>query len=173
MDTSNSIQGNFRLNDLLYSGHSEDRELAQKAIQIVAAIVEQLKPILRYITIPVCLTDEEISFCKNPSSWVAGTSTKVFKLLEVDSADPQYPRYVFLDEGGDFFVATHCPYGGHFHDVDRNREAHWGNVAFDKLLSELQRVLTEAKQKREQHLESVTKRSAMMDDIMKIVEGQK
>ena len=155
MVTANSLTQdlNFLVCDLFGSGLDEDRDVAQKAGETLAKLVEKLNPILHYIAVYTQLKD--------------GSSGKFVIVIEANGTMPALA------------LSQDCQWGNLFRSEDK-KEAEfkellfvWHNYVFSSITGSLKQILETAEAKRKEHLEAVTKRRQMLEDITKIVEGQK
>ena len=176
MDTSNNQD--FRIIDLLTSQHPEDHELANRAIEVIGKLIEELKPVLRYIVAPVPVVDECTdadclmpNFRRYMNVYGAGHRAIIF-LPSIQLFDA-----LFIDQNGSFFTANKCSnVSANFHYHPRLKRAErepsaWQYVYFGLLLNFLRVALKAAEQKKEEHLESIRVRREKLDKIMKIING--
>lgn len=181
MDTSNNLKDfSFSIVQLRVSGLPGDGELADKAIQVIEGIVQQLKPILRYITVPtlpiIAGKPNQFVFCEKivPNHYLF-KDAKRRRAIEIGKNPNKntFSRSVlYLGENGKFFEAEECFYAPsnsrHFHDIE-DITACWITYPVDFMINQLQAALHEAMEKRENHLASIAERSAKLDQIMEIL----
>ena len=155
MVTTNSLTQDltFLVSDLLGSDFGEDEDVAQKAGETLAKLVEKLRPIIHYIAVYTRLSD--------------GRSGKFVVVMQGEGSVPA----LVLDQD--------CQWGNLFWDTDkekaefRENKYAWQNYVFGSIIESLKYTLEKAEAKRKEHLEAVTKRRQMLDDIMKIIKGTK
>lgn len=181
MDTSNNLKDfSFSIVQLRVGGLPGDGELADKAIQIIEGIVQQLKPILRYITFPIPPTingnPDQFALCANivPGHYLI-ENTKRRRAIEIgkDSNKNISSRStLYLGENGEFFKAEECSYAPsnqrHSHNIEDINNC-WITYPVGLIINKLQAALHEAMEKRENHLSSVAERSAKLDQIIAIL----
>lgn len=162
MDTSNSTLG-----ELSRSVHPEDRDLATKTIQVIDAIVAELKPILAYITVP----RNARGGCRNLCSAMLRSKPRSFNqeyfinLLQGKEAD------LVLMRNGDLQLAEPCTnFGEHWHFTAVPRDHHpCADFPLEDVVRRLREVLADTKAKREAHLASIDSRMATLDAILDVL----
>lgn len=173
MDTSNSPM-NVLVRDLINSPHQEDRETAERCKQVLARILENLKPILRYICAP-----EYFKYCDyNP--------VRCMLIGELRGPDffgsPYDPKCcrLFLRDCGTFFDAYQekdesfslpirsAMKADYF--LERGSDA-WMNVPFSELIANLKAALDRALQKRQEHLKAITIRRELLDKMLDVMQA--
>lgn len=155
MDTSNSQNfQDFRVIDLERSQHSEDRELAVKAEEVVKVLIEKLKPVLRYIATPVPFIQGDYRAITLGEIGEAGRGGTLFLcenghfiIGELDSFSKDPDHYQFRSSGSD----------------------QWKLIPLGVLIASLEKALREAEEKREQHLQAVKERREKLDEILQIL----
>jgi hypothetical protein len=155
MDTSNNL--NFSLLEAMGSEYEEERALAEKAYAIVDRLVEQLKPIMKYISKPLC---------KNPRFQDRGILIYDDYTEESDSL---LRNRIFLLSNGKFIVFT----GSREKDPEKFAagEREWDSFNVSWIITGLQVILAGAVRMREKHLKSIEERSKKLDKIMEILES--
>ena len=151
MDTSNSAQ---TINYLYSTMHREDELLANKFWEAVKSIVKDLMPVLKYITAPRFISRKNGGY---------GYTCHCIKI-----GRNRLGTDIYIDKfGGTFDTET----GGDkeyllsiYNDANLLRD-----LPFEELVASLQKVLHEAKEKREQHLASINERVKKIDEIMAIL----
>lgn len=188
MDTSNNLTS-FSVMELRTSGFPDEAALAEKAEQILWGLVDQLKPVLRYIAnpIPIIAGVAGPPGCKdivNPfdPEYYQGLSERAVELGK--NPKSTLSSILFLGEDGEFFTAEECPFAPknsrHFHykkswgDLRKivlydKWVGSWDEYPFDYLIAHLQAAFHKAKEKREKHLASIAERSSKLDQIMEIL----
>lgn len=170
MDTSNSTEP-FTLAHLMYSVHDEDRKVATKAIEAIEAVLDELQPVLRYLCGPVAIIDRDQTDCdKGHGSPGPRRSHRAVIVIDAVNCGMGVPWTLFLHEDGRFFLSLKCRnYPDHFHVVRYGSDVEtWGQVDFVEMMEALKKLLASAEAKREKHLESIRKRTAMLDAIVAI-----
>ena len=155
MDTSNNQNfQDFKVIDLEKSQHSEDRELAVKAEEVVKVLIEKLKPVLRYIATPVPFIQGDYRAIALGEMGEAGRGGTLFLLEnghfivgELDSSCKDPNHYQFRSSGSDL----------------------WKLIPLGVLIASLEKALREAEEKREQHLQAVKERREKLDEILQIL----
>ena len=71
-------------------------------------------------------------------------------------------------------MATFCPRCAesveHYHGLVENELAPlWARAKFDKLVDALQRVLAQARQKREHQIDALKRREALLDEVLEVL----
>lgn len=171
MDTSSN--SDFRPIDLLKSGLPENRELYDKSAYIVQGIVNELKPLMKYLSHPVLLCHPRNYRCeveKVRAMVVCGVDIEfVGKILHGD--------VLYLDESGQFFVAkaAHTVQEDkssekEFHYTDEQVGMGWQYLSFEMLVKSLKNALTAGIEKREKHLASLKTRHKKLDKILNILQ---
>lgn len=129
--------------NLLVSGIPEDRELFDKTVKTLSAIKESLVPLLPYV-------DQVL---KGGLRGVIVAQSEVTNLA--------------LGRDGKFHVlgSGDTRYG--------ESDNHWRYYPLEAILRSLDNLLWEAVKKKEAHLTSLKKRSAMLNEIMKVINEAK
>jgi len=179
MDSSNSSKSSdFRMRDLLISQFPEDWALARQAEAVMAELIKELKPILRYVAVPVPVMETVITTrCEDPNIHIVNpySGYRSVNLTEDREIPGAGTKTLFLKEDGTFFVATKCPAKSqpmhfHFNRDEKNPNGYtWQEFSFEKLITALKGCLQEATEKRQQHLSALSQRSAMLDKILEVI----
>lgn len=172
MDTSTSRE-NFRVAELMTSKFDEERALAIKAREVIGTLVDQLKPILKYVaTLPQFLDESETN-CRR--SHLPLRDKRALYLLEgPEGPDRTTLLYLFLSEEGKFLTASKCtlsPPHDHYHyfELEGGNRLTWERFPFQQLLTSLQQAVQKAIEKREGHLASIRERREMLDEILEVI----
>ena len=172
----------FTVRELLESGHEEDAQVARKCADVVTEILADLKPVLKYLVAPITLASVSRESCPHyggngpvPS---ASNRPKAITMPNFTLGMSQ----LFLAEDGTFFIAAICDAGAgtaaHYHDSVSSKVVAfyggkcvftWESFFFQAVLHALRDILADAKQKREQHLATITSRLAMLDRIVEVI----
>lgn len=181
MDTSINFNDIYAY-DLCQSDDHRERGLYLKVRDIVEELVAQLKPILKYVAVPlpVLSSNTALTGCSSRRNNVGDPFTgreRGVKLLEVKSiGGPESEKvcFLFLDTDALFFLAERCCGGepgtpDHFHRLRGEISHTWSRAKFGELLGALNHVLKEAIQKREVHLANIKERSEKLDEILAIL----
>ena len=169
--------------DLFMSADPDEYRQAQKTGQIVFGVVAELRPILKHIAVPLpVLPDYRFDGCSyqhgrhgNVGDLYASRIRGV-KLLEARAHYPNTKEFLFLAENGQFFVSSPCSdrtKPDHYHDLVEDEPGYtpntWSRVKFGCLIEALKRALTEATEKREQHLATLQQRSMVLDQLLAVL----
>jgi len=160
MDTSNSVTG-FLVKALKDSPHPEDHETSQTCENILALLMGQLTPILRYVCVPKNFVETSV------------------RCLEVGRLSEDFESFaLFVSEKGKFFLALitagedqlrlNHGHGGVqtvYHGTDA-----WMNMPFDMLIKKLQEAFDQSQRKRKEHLTAVTLRAKMLDGLVEVIQ---
>lgn len=170
--------------DLFMSADPEEGRQAQQTGKIIFGIVAELRPILKYIAVPLPILDRYcFDGCAYPDSRHGNVGdlytgrVRGVKLLEVWARRPDQEKFLFLQENGDFFVALLCSdrtKPEHYHEVVKDDHPGyvpitWSCAKFGDLIGAMKRVLTEATEKREQHLAALQQRSMVLDQLLAVI----
>lgn len=163
MDTSNSF--NFRIIDLERSNIPGNQETAEKANELLKALIEDLKPLLRYITRPI-------------EVWTADKKMKATcHATEVPIKRNAFPddvakKQLFIQSDGSFFTITNFKITGSVESSYwQPKEDPSKEEIFSDLLEGLQALLEKAKKKHEEHVKVVDLRLSKLNEMMKIIKG--
>jgi len=182
MDTSNSSSSkDFRVYDLQKSWSAADSELAEKVQKVMATLIEKLKPVLRYLTVPVPVLDFDVEEnCNRPNLHIVNpySGHRAIELFEIEGIRQGTVEMLFLREDGKFFTAIRCPFHPHqmhYHGRRIQQDnifisaSTWELAPFEKLIASLNGVLRQAEEKRQQHLQSIRERREKLDEILEII----
>ena len=188
MGTPNSSEydvpaADFYPYDLFMSSDPEEGRQAKKTAEIVYGIVAELRPILKHIAVPLpVLHNLNFEGCGykdvnggNVNDDVYYCRVRGVKLLEVRAHWPNRKEFLFLGEGGEFFIATLCPsMTEHYHVMvkDDGSIPIWSQAKLGWLIGALKRVLKEAAEKREQHLEALNRRGMVLDQLIAVLKRE-
>ena len=172
MDTSISSLKGLTLRDLAFSEFDEERELARKSLVVVLGLVKQLKPILRYVSVPIV--------CQLYANKQEAEHLRGIQLLKGFNYQLNREEILFLREDGASFVATECKFSPptecrfykgsypHFHEMIEGPGA-LERYPLREILEVLQGLLRNATEKREAHLASIRERSTMLDEVLEVM----
>jgi len=177
MDTSNSDL-NVKVYDLKSSLHPEDQETVKNYEQALKMIIEEIKPILRYICTVV--------YFNNLLNGV--------RCFEVGNFEAYYGNKftLFLAENGKFFATREVKEAknklqivdmGNIMQglgyecipkdiVTQGDNLTWIHMPFSELIANIKAVLDQAEQKRREHLETLEKRSRLLGKILETIKTQ-
>lgn len=185
MDTSK----NLNLTDFSLSiadmreGFHEDVELADKVVRVIHTLIQQLKPVLRYVATPILIVNTGIDsqYCCARGVKEGKISTRYVRAVEIGKNSKIFPTddvVLFLREDGEFFSSSErecCTTDFHHYHFQTLREKSWEDLILhypiNQLIDKLQRVFDDTKEKREKHLASIAERSDKLDRIMEILES--
>lgn len=189
MGTPNSTSEDFRVSDLWDSGHQEDEAVAQRANEVVEALVHELAPILRYIVQPFPYSEGDVAECVANQLRAVGTQGRALLVMENPSSplpgNAGRKEYLFLHDNGTFFTAQRCPstispehyHYRHYHYRQMAsgvvRQVTWERYPFSALLRNLRGRLAEAVSKREEHLGKVQQRLNALDEMLAVLRRAK
>jgi hypothetical protein len=173
MDTSNSTDMDFKVAELHKSDHAEERELAADAERTICALVENLKPILIYVTSPR-------TFCQNHTTNSACGVRVTHKTAGVICREPDLfdtgtgRKALFIYHDGKFLRANLAKGGenirfSHWHTEELESDQAWSQFNFADVIKGLQALLKEAETKREEHLKIISARRQKLDEIVAIL----
>ncbi len=151
MDTSNSAPKGQTLHSLNVTGHPEDLELAKKYWEVLKALMNTLRPLVRYVVSPLLFQNER-----------GGTVSK--RAVGIGLIDGELS--VYLDDKGNIFTARDkeiCP------TSENDSIVMLGCLPILDIFSSLQTILHEAKEKHEKHVASIAEQTAKLDEIMAIL----
>ncbi len=169
--------------DLFMSDDPDEGRQAQKTSQIIFGIMAELRPILKYISVPLPVLH---GYCFDGCAYKGGRHGNVgdlytsrirgVKLLEVRAHRQNREEFLFLQENGDFFVSALCCDGtkpDHYHDLVKDDPGYtpitWSRMKFNELIATLKGVLEEAARKKEAHVAGIRQRSEMLDTMLVIL----
>lgn len=168
--------------DLFRSTDPDEDRQARKAGQIIFGIVAELRPILKHIAVPLPVLQDDYRFdgCAHKDGRHGNVGDlyisriRGVKLLEARAHWPDRKEFLFLQENGDFFISVLCSDGtkpDHYHDLvkDDGSIPIWSRAKFGSLIGALKRALTEAMEKREQHLAALQQRSMVLDQLLAVL----
>lgn len=172
--------------DLFMSTDPDEGRQAQKTGEIVFGITQELRPILKYISVPLpvlqgglccdgCTYDGRHGNVGDPYySRIRGV-----KLLDARAHWQNRKEILFLQENGNFFISVLCSDESkpeHYHDLvkaDRDGDLPmWSCTKFGALIEALKRVLTEATDKREQYLAAINQRTVVLDQLLAVLKRE-
>ena len=174
----------FCPDDLFISLNPDEVRQAQKCGEIVFGVGQELRPILKYIAVPLPVLRYGYYFdgCSYRHGHHYGSVSDLYhscirgvKLLEVKAQLPGRKEFLFLGEDGDFFVSLLCSDGtkpDHYHGVVKSESGQipmWSRAKFGWLIGALKRALTEATEKREQHLAAINQRTTVLDQLLAVL----
>ena len=185
MDTSISSV-DFYPFELLMSDDPEEHALGMKAKKVVVGILEELRPILKYVVAPLAVLPEGYALdgcgyskkkrCPNNIGDPYYSQLRGVKLCVVKTYRPDISGVLFLGENGQLFTSVRCPdpEPEHYHDqydVTQSGMAAdtWGRAKFGELIAALKQMLADATCKRETHLASIRERSEKLDEMLAIL----
>jgi hypothetical protein len=175
MDTSNNQKKEIpyaicTIEDMERSSVADENEMGKKMETILEKVVGMLKPILKYVTMPLPFSDDP--------------GMRIMHVIKIETDCLRLPdkRILFLEDDGRFFSAlrydgqqTGKPiYGSKYYDQKDGKGsniAKYKQLPFDCLLGFLQSQLETAKRKREEHLRAIAERQAKLDQILKILKS--
>lgn len=175
MGTPNSPTS-FRVSDLRHSKDPAVRDLdgAARAAEVVAALVQRLKPVMEHIAVPFeWYRDEHGDLCDQnpPKNLVKERAVgllpqrvwNVTRLIDV-------VEELFLGQNGKFFVVRTCPARRpHLHCVEDGGQYTWEWFFFDEVIAALRDALAQAEKRRETHLAAVRKRRELLDEMLAVI----
>lgn len=166
MDTSISHENLDFAYRLLESGFEEEQQLGKKMQEVVAELVGQLKPILRYITAPIGLTDSPPDTCNGEMAGIGHAISERATAFICFGG-----KTLYLRDDGEFFLTADCTNGVHEHvfRVYGTCAFTWEVFPFEDFLSALQGRLQKALEQREQHLSSIRKRAEKLDEVIALL----
>src|SRR3989344_2630217 len=163
MDTSNSTALHVRPLDLRFSEDPQDQVIAEDCKRVVGLIMEQLRPILRYMCIPMGFNGEK-----------RAKTIRCVRVIDFVSSgvifSAGFVLNLFLDEKGIFFLAS-CPKNEKptlWNRVNGNPEE-WEEAPFDELLGGLQELLRRATEKHQEHVKVTAKRTELFDKLIAVL----
>jgi len=167
MDASNSqFDGlHVRAFDLRQSHHHEDRETADRMYGLLHRLVDEIKPVLRYVCAPA-------DFCN-------GYKARCVRMGEatIDSFGNKEDGFVYLTEKGAFIYVRKSGKGLHvategrlWGELIKFGTESWALMEFDDLLKALQALFKRAEARREEHLQTVRQRTSLLEKLCAVVD---
>ncbi len=158
--------------------HSQDPAVrdpdgAARATEVVAALVQRLKPVIGHIAVPFeWCRDEHSELCdqSSPEKLVkeraVGLIPQRVRVRGVDVVEE-----LFLGEKGMFFVVRSCKTHsrGHLAYAQGDGQATWEFFFFDGVIAALRDALARAEERREEYLAAVRKRRELLDEMFAVI----
>ena len=156
MDTSNSIPNNQTIYELESSDHPEDKELVPKYWEVLKALIGALKPLLRYVA-----TLQDFT-CSNGG---------ILRIKAVKVGVDRGGYDIFLSSKGGIVFAAKEMFVGIPSVLKDDSIFLLGKIPLLELVTYLHVVLRDAKEKHEQHVTSIGRQLAKLDEILSVLKS--
>ena len=177
MDPSNSNLEllNVKVTDIIRIGSPENDKTVKLCTTVVEQLIEELKPILKYVCTPRDLYDGK-SEGRIIGGEVSPKKITIHCILIGDSSKVKsLGERVYLENDGKFFevLDTYPDNREVIYHPSPSKYAAWMNVPFSVLLEALHGALKTARRKREEFLKSIKKREELLESILTTIREHK